>query len=380
MLKISVKLKPRRDKWYARVRWYMDGREKEKQIPLKTKSKVEANTRLPIVKRMAEEVIELYYKGEEYNFPWMNDDGKTKVVYLTFEGAVKLWLKLRKSEGIANSTIERNRQSMNTIMSVLGKSIRLKSITTSHIDTYRDRMALKGYKPNGININLRALTTFLKWAYRRNHINKMPYVDKVKVSKALPSYLNDLEFAKLINETDEHFAKVFRMYRNTGFRLTEPILGQLKNDTLVLSAEHSKTRKERRILLNPEDVPVIYELQERYNSWRNKVKVKKVKYFADKYSKEFKRICRLIGLDNKFHDLRHTFAVRRYLMTRDIYQVMKELGHTKVTTTQIYADFEDTIDIKEEFPSIVDSTNQTILGKWDTDLRDTTNPIGVYVS
>ena len=169
------------------------------------------------------------------------------------------------------------------------------------------------------------------------------------------------------------------MYRNTGFRLTEPILGTLNNDTLVISAKHSMTRKERRILLNPKDVPVIYELQERYETWRNKVKVKKVKYFADKYSKEFKRVCRhkKVGLDNKFHDLRHTFAVRRYLMTRDIYQVMKELGHTKVTTTQIYTEFEDTIDIEQEFPSIVNAPNQLIFGKMDTDLMDTN---GVYSS
>jgi len=127
---------------------------------------------------------------------------------------------------------------------------------------------------------------------------------------------------------------------------------------------------ERSILLSPEDVPVVYELQERYNAWRNKVKVKKVKYFADKYSKEFKRICRLVGLDNKFNDLRHTFAVRRYLMTRDIYQVMKEMGHSKVTTTQIYADFELSR-LKYDFPTIVNTSKKPKIGKWDTDSWDT---------
>ena len=170
------------------------------------------------------------------------------------------------------------------------------------------------------------------------------------------------------------------MYRNTGFRLMEPILGTLKNDTLVIPAKYSKTRKERRVLLSPNDVPVIYELQERYETWRNKVKVKKHKYFGDKISKEFRRINRLIGLTNKFHDLRHTFAVRRYLMTRDIYQVMRELGHTKVTTTQMYADFEDTVDIDKEFPSITKPSNEPIFGKEDTILEDT-NKIGrLYVS
>ena len=324
-----------------------------------------------MVNQVEDEIKELHYKGEKYTFPWMNEDGKRKVEYLTLEGAVETWLKLRKSQGIASSTIERNRQSMNTIMSELGKSIRLSSVTTKPIERYTERMSLKGYKPNGININLRTLTTFIRWAYRRNHIDKMPFVEKAKVDDALPSYLNDSEFKEIMKHTNEHFERVFRMYRNTGFRLTEPILGTLNNDTLVISAKYSKTRKERRILLNPEDVPVIYELQERYNAWRNKVKVKKTKYFADKYSKEFKRICRLIELDNKFHDLRHTFAVRRYLMTRDIYQVMKELGHTKVTTTQIYTEFEDTIDIKKEFPSIVNAPNQLIFGNWDTDSWDT---------
>ena len=372
-------LKKRRGVWYARVQWWIDNFRKEKQIPLQTKSKVTASERLSLVKKVEQEIIELYYKDEKYNFPWMNDDGKRKIEYLTLEGAIETWLKLRKSQGIANSTIERNRQSMNTIMSVMGKSIRLKSITTNHIDRYTETMSIKGYKPNGININLRTLTTFIRWAYRRNHIDKMPFVEKVKIPKAPPSYLSDMDFDRLIKETDEHFAKVFQMYRNTGCRLTEPILGELNGDNLVLSAEHSKTRMERSILLSPEDVPVVYELQERYTVWRSMVKVKKVKFFADKYSKEFKRICRLIGLDNKFHDLRHTFAVRRYLMTRDIYQVMKELGHTKVTTTQIYADFQMSR-LEYDFPSISYVQNQPIFGNLYTNRLYTDKVKTAYVS
>ena len=116
-----------------------------------------------------------------------------------------------------------------------------------------------------------------------------------------------------------------------------------------------------------------------FDNWRNHVKVKKTKYFSDKYSKEFKRICRVVGLDNKFHDLRHTFAVRRYLMTRDIYQVMKELGHTKVTTTQIYADFEMNR-LVHDFPTIIYTPNQPIFGKWDTETRDTKHSVSAYVS
>ena len=67
-------------------------------------------------------------------------------------------------------------------------------------------------------------------------------------------------------------------------------------------------------------------------------------------------------------------------MTRDIYQVMRELGYTKVTTTQIYADFEDTVDIEKEFPSIVNTSNEPIFGKVDTNLVDTNKVGKLYVS
>ncbi len=364
-------LKNRRGMWYARVQWYEENGRKEKQIALKSESKVTARERLAMVNQVEHEIIELSYKGEKYSFPWMNNDGKRRIVFLTLENAFEKWLKLRKAQGLADSTLERNRSSMVSITSVLGRGIRLRSITTSDIDEYIERMELNGYSPSGININLRAFRTFLKWAERRNHIDKMPYIEKAKVNETLPSYLNDSEFDEMLSHTNEFYKKVFTMYRNTGFRLMEPILGTLKNDALVIHASYSKTRKERRILLSPEDVPVIYELQECYEIWRYKVKVNKPKYFGDKISKEFRRINRLNGLTNKFHDLRHTFAVRRYFMTRDIYQVMRELGHTKVTTTQIYADFEDTVDIEKEFPSIVNTTNEPIFGKEDTKTEDT---------
>ena len=39
-------LKTRRDKWYARVIWFVNGRFVEKQIPLRTSSKVTARERI----------------------------------------------------------------------------------------------------------------------------------------------------------------------------------------------------------------------------------------------------------------------------------------------------------------------------------------------
>ena len=66
------------------------------------------------------------------------------------------------------------------------------------------------------------------------------------------------------------------------------------------------------------------------------------------------------GQDTKYHlhCLRHTFAVRRYLQTRDIYLVKNELGHESVTTTEKYAKF-SLRRLEADFPSLVNSTKNT---------------------
>ena len=77
-------LKKRRDKWYARVFWYdYTGMKKEKQVPLRTDSKVTARKRMSEVEKHSDEIIELHTKGESYSFPWMNDDGILKIDMLS---------------------------------------------------------------------------------------------------------------------------------------------------------------------------------------------------------------------------------------------------------------------------------------------------------
>tara|TARA_Y100001970_G_scaffold230984_1_gene287010 strand:- start:3051 stop:3203 length:153 start_codon:yes stop_codon:yes gene_type:complete len=47
---------------------------------------------------------------------------------------------------------------------------------------------------------------------------------------------------------------------------------------------------------------------------------------------------------------------------------------------QIYADFEDTVDIEKKFHSIVEPSNEPIFGKMDTDLMDTNKVGSLYAS
>ena len=85
-------LKPRRGTWYARVLWYEEQKKKEKQVPLRTKSKVTARERLAEVNKVDDDIKQ----GMEFSFPWLNDDGRTKVIRFTLENAVNKWIARKK--------------------------------------------------------------------------------------------------------------------------------------------------------------------------------------------------------------------------------------------------------------------------------------------
>ena len=86
------------------------------------------------------------------------------------------------------------------------------------------------------------------------------------------------------------------------------------------------------------------------------------------------------GQDTKYHlhCLRHTFAVRRYLQTRDIYLVKQELGHSSVVTTEIYAKF-SLRRLESDFPSLVNNTKNTQIWERGHDYRGHTST-GVSIS
>ena len=347
-------LKPRRDKWYARIRWYIeDGSRLEEQIPLRTKSKVVARERLAEVNKVESDIK----SGIHFDFPWMSDETTTKVKRFTLVDAYENWLSFRESEGIRPSTIRRNRYTMKHFSNVVGKSIPLSSITTTTIDTYRNYCIQTNMKPNGININLRAVKTFLNWCHKRDLIKKCPYVDSVSMPKKMPLYMSDELFNKVLqlDWLEDHYKNAFLFYRNTGLRLSEPFQGELHGNWLLIGGDETKQQMDKELSLSMNNVQRLSDMIE----YADKSFKGTIDSFKSNLSKTFLKAIREIdGEETKFHFhcLRHTFAVRRYLQTRDIYQVKQEMGHSSVTTTEIYAKF-NLRRLEMDFPSLVESNN-----------------------
>ncbi len=338
-------LRKLRNKWYARIYLWDGYRKSERLIPLKTETKTTALIRLAEVNHYENDIK----NGINFSFPWLNESGSTIIKMITLQDSIDGYLIYLKNNGCRETTIERAFYCLKNLTQCLGKQFSIEKICTSHIEMFKSYCKEK-LTDSGININLTRIRAFLNWSKDvQDIINKIPNIQMIRVAGKMPSYLNELEQSKIIDLDwlDSHYKNAFKMYLETGCRLREPFDGTIDGKWLVVNESNSKTGIPREILLNSFHIKIINEMKNRLLQSSAKPRT-----FTTKYSRMFKKSCTAIGRgDLHFHNLRDTFALMRYLSTRDIYQVSKELGHTSVKVTEKYTKFR-LRKLEQDFPSL----------------------------
>ena len=377
-------LRLRRGKWYSRVLWYNDtGKQKEKQIPLRTKSKTIARKRNSIVEKYEEDIKD----GLTFDYPWLKDGGKITIKERSIGETLEEYYVIRNIEGVRKSTINRTQDAIKSLYTMMSSSTSLNTLNEDVIERYKRhcRESLN-HKPNTININLSKIRAFLNWCHRKEYIKHLPYIDMVRVELSEVNYLSDDMMLQIMESygIEDHYKRAFLFYFDTGCRLFEPFNGYIKGNTLVIPPSEAKTHRKRTVHLTSITLAIIHEMFERVNNCIGS------KRFAIKnYSRVFKKACRTVGISDKyhFHNLRDTYAVRRWAVTGDIHLVSKEIGHKSVMTTERYADFdlesllldfkslEKWIAPRLEKPTIdgffLNALNTAIIPSEDTILEDT---------
>lgn len=342
-----------RGKYYSRI--YIpkgNGKYLEKLVPLNTTNKLEADSRMIIV-RDAESAIKI---GKRISFPWNNGKKRIEIVQYTLSDAIKDYLHFKKSEQLDPKTIERIENALNHFMSVVGAKYTVTDITIEHFDIFKAYFSNGDrHKPTTININQDKIRAFMRWLHDRSKISAIPKIKNLNVGTVLPKYITDSEWIQILNidnvvrkhcnyyeSFDEHWKKAFYFYRETGCRLSEPFRGELQGNWLIVYIK----QKQREIYVPNELLPILNEMRARVGNSIN------IRDRIQSYSKKFRYACDTLGIDKHFNCLRHTFAVRLYLQTGDIYLVAKALGHSTVKTTEIYMKF-DVRRLEQDFPSII---------------------------
>ena len=328
---------------------------REVKIPLKTDDEKTALLRKRIIDKQEREIK----AGLDYEIPWLNEIRGGEPKEIPIAEMVEKYLLAKKAEHLRQSTIDNYRYGLTLFSEAIGSTIQLSQIGPEQIDAFKIAISPR-LSPTSINISLRGVRTFLNWCLEREHLPKVPKIKMVMVPKSEPVYLSNKQYEALCAKSEEHLARAWWFYRESGCRLAEPFYGEINGNFLTIKAETAKGKRSRDIYLTPKMKEVVLEmrstthLREEVKSYKlgykhNQQKTHEINY----YSRSFCHAARAAEIkDRHLHHLRHTAAVSTYLQTRDIYEVARKLGHASVTTTEIYTQF-NTKRLEQDFADLV---------------------------
>jgi integrase len=311
---------------------------KDNLIPLKTSDfKIAIDRNIEVLKS-----IEDIKSHKKVYFYWLDDLLEIESD-ITIRSIGELYIKTIRQNGIKESTIEIYNRMIAKFINANG-NLQITKLTIKHIDVFQGLFQIDNepLSPHYCNINLRALKRFLNWCKEREFLSKIPSIKQIRVPRPEPKYINNVEYEAILDHLSPYLNRVVHLYRSTGMRLNEAFNGEIKGKYFVISAEKYKTNRTHSIPINDNLKAILVEMQDKSHR-------------GEYYSKAFKKACLKAGIHDKhFHCLRHTFALRTYLKKNDIYIVKKLLGHSSITTTEKYADF-DIERLSDDFPDLMNN-------------------------
>lgn len=221
-------------------------------------------------------------------------------------------------------------------------------------------------KDSSIKRRYIAIKSFLKYLKLNNKITNSPidnYRISYKTSKSLPKTLTILDIKKLLQSQIEDLEALNTEFRKNicirniaiiellyclGLRIGE--LVGINMDDIDLNEQtiliRGKGRKERLLFISSDEVLYAInqwlESRKSFNSSENALFINKYGGRLSIYSIEniFYKYRDLANIDNRStpHFLRHTFATQLLNNGADIRSVQEILGHSSITTTQIYTE------------------------------------------
>lgn len=252
------------------------------------------------------------------------------------------------SNNLSPSTIALYKAAMTKFIQVVG-NILVRQVQPYHVELFKSSR-LNEVSPVKVSIDYRTLRSVFNRAVAFDMIHSSPFsrCKDVRVPRREPAYLSVEDLLKLTESiSDTRLRSVVMLAVSTGMRLGE-IVNLRWNDVdlsaRVLHVRHShdftvKGGIERNVPVNQTALETLVNIQRisEYVFARERA----LKNPVASISRRFKRAVRIVGLPNSihFHSLRHTTASWLLHQGVSLPHVQKILGHSKITTTMIYAHF-----------------------------------------
>jgi len=230
-------------------------------------------------------------------------------------------------------------------------------ISTSLIEQYKLFRLDQDVTNRTINIELNFISNCLimakEWGYRVGDVK----VKRLREVKKVPRYFSKGEIKLLMDHGSKYLNQVITISLFTGMRINELLNLRwenvdFENNSIRISNTQlfqTKTRRDRHIPMNSHLKEYLIYLRDHFID-PNTDRVSPRAPFQMEYvvcgkhgerigcvRKAYKRLLGRVGIGNaSLHTLRHTFASMCIMNNVDLYTIKEFLGHSRVTTTEIY--------------------------------------------
>ena len=341
----------RKNTWYFRKSW----RDKNHTrhwfiVSLETHSLTVARKRHDEIMGRWDEVMD----GDEFEWSWQGEHNRTTVKERRLDAVVEKYIKHKQADGLVDSSIKRIRNSMDNLINHLGSGFNYTAISTDDIDSFK-RTIGKDRTPAGVNVDIRNVRTFCNWLFHTERINRQLPIKELPEPKRKPQHLTEAHIIAIweLDSLTMQMKRIIGFLIATGLRVSSAFQGHMEGNWLVIPADakYNKSKRELEINLDPTLHKIWLEMMELKAEWKKSGF--KFRSLTGKVSKHFKRAIRECGIDDSqhLHNTRHTFAVRTWLKTNNIYMVKEQLGHSSVAVTEGYAEHKRSR-IAGDFPSL----------------------------
>lgn len=228
-------------------------------------------------------------------------------------------------------------------------------IETSDIRPFLGWLHDKGLSKKSIRLRVSAVKSFFKFCTQKNYLTKNPAsaITTPKIEKKLPSYLSSNETNQLIDNIDENepflsgIKALIELIYSSGLRISEALalnIEDIKNNQNVIKIT-GKGNKQRIVPIGSKAKESIANyLKIRNQLLNNKsnnalflTKKGERLYHTAAYRYIKKYMAEVSEIRQKSpHILRHSFATHLMDNGADINSVSEMLGHSSLSTTQIY--------------------------------------------
>ncbi len=252
-------------------------------------------------------------------------------------------------KGLSSNTVEAYRRDLSVFLDFADKDI--EQIERNDINSYILQLRDKKYNPRSVMRKIASLRGFFKWLCANEYIKKNPaqLLEQPKLPKRLPKVMTFEEITSILNsDLNKEEAVIVELLYDCGLRVSE--LVNLKLNNIDVNSKYiqciGKGSKERLVPFGRKGQNILKQ----YLKYREMIVLKnnitsnktlllkengKPITRQDVYNfirKQGEKINKHISP----HTLRHTFATHLLENGADLRVVQELLGHSDVSTTQLY--------------------------------------------